>query len=117
MMLKVGDSTPWGPAQTVREVGPGIELVTTSSHGGFYLDAAHYKLINIMFPDWFPFCGQPGWFEEDCDAAIVVLAFPASFTPEEVGQARDMIRSLGSNAISFPDTRQLMWSKCAERIV
>lgn len=31
-------STPWGTAQTIETLAPGILLVTTASHGGLMLD-------------------------------------------------------------------------------
>ena len=34
-----------------------------------------------------------GWYEEDCDWARVALAFPERFTPEDVAQAQQTLRS------------------------
>jgi hypothetical protein len=39
-----------------------------------------------------PFAGE-GWYEEDIDWAIVALAFPEAFTPEERGAAKRTIAS------------------------
>jgi hypothetical protein len=75
--MKIGDATPWGPAQNVDEVAPGIVFVSTASHGGFKLDAE--KLAAVP-PAWlaasFNLQGKAGWFEEDCDWCMVGLTFP-----------------------------------------
>ena len=39
--------------------------------------------------------GNPQWFEEDCDAAHVIVAFPQFFTPAQVdrcNQARVVLQ-------------------------
>jgi hypothetical protein len=35
-----------------------------------------------------PFCGKAGWYEEDCDWAVVALSFPQFFTADELEAAR-----------------------------
>ena len=72
--MKTGSKTPWGKAQTIKVVTPGIISVTTSSHGGLKVS----KALN----DTIPAAGRKanGWYEEDCEWAIVALCFPAAFT-------------------------------------
>jgi hypothetical protein len=61
--------TPWGQADRVQEVGPGVTFVTTPSHGGFHLDAARNARVPRAWRDatWSG-QGLRGWYEEDCDA-------------------------------------------------
>lgn len=68
--------TPWGPSQNIKDLAPGIQEVSTRSHGGYKLD----RKRNAQVPEVFR---QPGgWYEEDCDYAIVVLMFPDAFKEE-----------------------------------
>jgi hypothetical protein len=84
-------STPWGASQTIREERPGITWTSTASHGGYMLDAARMDAFRQRFPAFTPYAGSP-WFEEDQDAAAVVLAFPDEFTDEQVRDACQVAR-------------------------
>lgn len=86
-------NTPWGPAQDVEPIAPGIDFISTASHGGFKLDAER----NAEVPDYlraasFNSQGERGWYEEDCDAAIVAVVFgeryPESFNSVEAAQEK-----------------------------
>jgi hypothetical protein len=69
LTLKVGSSTPWGAAQEAREVIPGFWTVSCAGHGGVKLDRARHARLPAG-------ARKPGgWFEEDCEAAIPMLAF------------------------------------------
>jgi hypothetical protein len=35
--------------------------------------------------------GMKGWYEEDCDAYIVIVTFSEYFTPQEVERAREAL--------------------------
>ncbi len=91
-MMTTGCHTPWGPAQTVTHHTDDVVSVTTASHGGFYV--AHRvkqtwpdALRNIeTFGD-----NGPLWYEEDLDAAIVVLAMPDLFDARAV---RECLRGI-----------------------
>lgn len=80
-------TTPWGQADQETAIGTdGIVFVSTPSHGGFYVPR---EVVATMPPSLYginPFAGE-GWYEEDCDWAIVLLAFPHLFTPREVQAA------------------------------
>ncbi len=69
-------STPWGAAQTTQHITRGIVSYSTASHGGYHVS----KTLNQQIPDYFR--DTEGWYEEDCDWAIVVLFFPAHFEPK-----------------------------------
>ena len=70
--MKVGDPTPWGPAQDVTKLAPGIEAVGTSSHGGIVLGPKHQAQIpNIIIP----FTGDRRFWEEDLDCYVPLLIF------------------------------------------
>ena len=81
-------NTPWGEVQDIEWMIPGrLCLVSTSSHGGFYVDP-RIKDRMTRWPS--PFLGNE-WFEEDCDAAYVIVSFPELFGPESVERARASI--------------------------
>jgi hypothetical protein len=61
--------TPWGKAQTVREVQPGILEITTAGHGGFKLSRYANSCVHSAWRR------AGGWYEEDCEWAIVALTF------------------------------------------
>ncbi len=79
-------NTPWGRADYVREIGNGILSVSTPSHGGYYVPPA--MVARMPEAARATFCGVSGWFEEDCDWALVAMSFPELFPPEAVGHAR-----------------------------
>lgn len=72
--------TPWGKPQHVQTIAPGIILVSTSTHGGFWLSPEQNKKIpEVLKKNTFGQNGLKGWYEEDEDAAIVRQAFPQYF--------------------------------------
>lgn len=76
--------TPWGPSQHQKSLAEGITLVETASHGGIHINAARIAAMPQGLRDFTPFTGKPGWYEEDCDWAIVALAFPEHFSDDMV---------------------------------
>ena len=70
--------TPWGPSQTVENIADGIDRITTASHGGYRLSADRLARVVQMFPRFRSYTGD-GWYEEDCDWAIVALVFTDHF--------------------------------------
>ena len=79
----MGCSTPWGEADEVIEVAPGIVEVGTPGHGGIWLSAARAKRI--------PGAGIPepkggAWFEEDLDYNIAIALHPAPFSKRDRGR-------------------------------
>jgi hypothetical protein len=71
--MKIGSRTPWGKADQVTEKAPGIWQVSTPGHGGYKLDRAHNLQVEAVWRK------VGGWYEEDCEWAIVVLTFEQTF--------------------------------------
>lgn len=68
--MRGGDPTPWGMAQDIQSFGGGVWSVATSRHGGFHLEPAANEKIPTEHRH------QGGWYEEDCDYAIVLWFYP-----------------------------------------
>jgi len=72
--------TPWGHSQSIEEIAPGIVFVSCAGHGGFKLDDERNKQVPAAWrARSFNKQGLRGWYEEDCDAVLVVLSFPGAF--------------------------------------
>lgn len=76
-------STPWGQAQTSTRFADGIMFYSTAGHGGFHLSPERLAdmpdALRKAHDNYCPFA----WFEEDCESALVILAFPDEFTADE----------------------------------
>lgn len=86
--------TPWGMADSVDQIGEGIVFVSTPSHGGYFVPPA----LNATIPATvkaltFNRLGESGWYEEDCDAALVPVYFPNWFGKSARERAQDFLRS------------------------
>ena len=77
--MKVTD-TPWGFADQVKVISPGITSVSTPGHGGLHVaDSLLAKMPReLAASNSYSGAGSP-WFEEDCEWALVCLAFPGAF--------------------------------------
>ncbi|HYH64393.1 MAG TPA: hypothetical protein VD866_06815 [Urbifossiella sp.] len=88
--------TPWGVAQHVTEIAPGIVSYSTASHGGIHLSDERVAEMPAALQDFVPFGGpQPGpgrWYEEDCDWSVVCLAFPQFFTESDAQAAHATLK-------------------------
>lgn len=88
--------TPWGIAQHVTEIAPGIVSYSTASHGGIHLSDERVAEMPEALRDFIPFGGPqrgPGrWFEEDCGWSVVALAFPQFFTEDDVKAAHATLK-------------------------
>ena len=74
--------TPWGPANHMYTIAPGIISVSTPSHGGLYVSAERYAQMPPQYQALvFPGFAQDGgaWFEEDSAWVGPVLAFWPEF--------------------------------------
>ena len=85
--------TPWGTPDYSREIATGLILFSTPGHGGFWLSLRREQARRDRFPEFVPFAGSP-WYEEDCDAAVVVLCFPEHFDDQGVMGAVRSVRSM-----------------------
>jgi hypothetical protein len=86
--------TPWGKADTVQKIADGITLVDTPSHGGFHIAKHRQGEIPKAARDNRFNPGTP-WYEEDCEAYIVMVAFPevATFLGVERSHALERLRA------------------------
>ena len=87
--------TPWGAPDNIEHVADGITWYDTPSHGGYHL--SDERLAQLP-----PICRDTragsGWFEEDCDAAIVHLFFADEVGATETESATRILRAgLGKN--------------------
>ncbi|MGQ7794504.1 DUF7007 domain-containing protein [Faunimonas sp. B44] len=80
-------SSPWGKPQDILQLAVGIWQVSTASHGGIKLSAD----LNRKMPDYMRKKG--GWYEEDCEWALVALVFPHAFKPSALRYAEESARN------------------------
>lgn len=91
--------TPWWQAQSADEIGPGIVRYSTASHGGYFLNkAANAKVPPSLKKSSFRGQGLSGWYEEDCDWAIVVYSFKDYFDAEHYAAAIKSLEQFHSEA-------------------
>jgi len=90
MKIKTRKSTPWGVSDYAREIADGIVCHGTPSHGGIHLSPARQRVVRQLFPRFETFAGG-AWYEEDCDWAVVVVAFPDDHDPKSLRGAVRMI--------------------------
>lgn len=65
--------TPWGMSQHSDKIATGIMKYDTASHGGIHLSTKR----NSIVPDYMR--NEDGWYEEDCEWAIVACVFPTEY--------------------------------------
>lgn len=79
-------SSPWGAVQGATELGAGVWSVHTAGHGGIKLSPARNAKVHEALR------AAGGWYEEDCDWAVVAYTFPDLFKPEHVVMALESLR-------------------------
>ena len=79
--------TPWGTVQYRELVADGIVRVHTAGHGGLVLSDARLRAMPTQFK--LNAYGTGRYFEEDCEWALVVLAFPDEFTQQQRDDAQE----------------------------
>lgn len=84
--------TPWGATQHHRERFPGIHFVSTAGHGGVWLSPERRQAMPEPLRHVGTWAGLP-WYEEDCDWALVALAFPEDFDGYSLHHAIGTARS------------------------
>ena len=86
--VREGSRTPWGAAQTVEHVAPGITAVGTAGHGGVKLSTERNAAVPTALRN------SSGWYEEDVEIEKVVAIFPEAFTRSRtVAEMRDSAES------------------------
>jgi len=99
VQTRMSASTPWGVSQLATIYAEGIVSHSTSGHGGFQLSPDRNSRIDASVRR------AGGWYEEDCEWAIVALTFPDLFTGYERRCADEAARN------TFPD----YWEKLRGR--
>ena len=94
--------TPWGYSDSAEIDAEGIVFYSTPSHGGYKLSPERMRQLRAKFPEYKLFAGEP-WFEEDCDAALVVLAFPEFYDRPHVFSAIQFARRFMRNGWEYAD--------------
>lgn len=89
--------TPWGHADHVKVIAPGIMHVSTPSHGGLWLSQERTELLRKLFPTFNGYAGLP-WLEEDQDWAVDAVVFPQDFDVRSVYYACRTITGLRLNS-------------------
>lgn len=79
--------TPWGMSDSQTVKTRGIIFYGTPSHGGFHVCHS----LNGLIPEYMR--RESGWYEEDCDWAIVAVSFSQLFDEKELELARQTLRS------------------------
>ncbi len=87
----MGTSTPWGMSDYSEKVAPGIVWYSTPSHGGYHLSPGRQLEMPIAFKT--ESRREDGWYEEDCNWCLVVVAFSSHFQPEKYQAAKDCMRN------------------------
>lgn len=80
--------TIWGVPDTIREIAPGIDEVSTSSHGGFILSPERLA----QMPENLRSCSftKDNHFEQDCSWCAVIIAWPEFFSVDDYNKASAM---------------------------
>ena len=94
--IREGQRSPWGTIDYVSHWDVGITNVGTAGHGGVKLSPGRNRVVH---PAW----RRPGgWYEEDCEWAIVAVTFPECYSPEHAATARTTARDW------FPDEYEVV---------
>ncbi len=70
----MGTRTPWGTSDYSRKYARGLIFYGTPGHGGYHLSPTVNAKVNEAWRR------SSGWYEEDCEWAIVALTFPEHFS-------------------------------------
>lgn len=91
--MPLGMNTPWGRADSCKNIGLGILSVTTSSHGGYFVPKELLCLVSKEHRDWAKkWSGSEQWYEEDCCWAAVAVSFPHLFPSHALPVAESILK-------------------------
>lgn len=86
LTFQVGAKTPWGPAQNVHRMAPGVLFVETAGHGGYLLSRERQQDVPV------PLRRRGGWYEEDGEAYIVDMVHPDARPGSDQQHAEGKVR-------------------------
>jgi len=84
--------TPWGNSDSSTKLTRGVICYSTPSHGGFHVS----KTMQQKMPEALRLDNGKhgdGWYEEDCDWCMVIIAFSNFFKTVEYNLAVDTLRN------------------------
>jgi len=91
-------STPWGASQYSDKIATGIMVYGTAGHGGVHLSTKR----NALMPDYMR--NNNGWYEEDCEWALVACVFPDEYLAHYEARLSDIVDIAKATMLSyFPD--------------
>lgn len=111
------NGSPWGMPESITGIAPGIFIITTASHGGYYLAPPQWARLKALFPSFQPFARVDGWLEEDCDAVLAPLVFPEFFDNEALFFAVHSVRGMGLSMPRFSDAVRYLATDAATPIM
>jgi len=68
-------NTPWGVPHSHQVMAPGIVFYSTASHGGVHLSNKRIGMLPTCIKPEHNWLRDFRWWEEDCDAAVILLVF------------------------------------------
>lgn len=100
-------TTPWGIPDHIIDLGDGVKIVHTPSHGGIYVppEIARAGIPAAYFEEGsFASQRRAGWFEEDCDAAIVIVHMPERFRSHYGDRWDDVYKACAESLMRWHQT-------------
>lgn len=91
-------SSPWGKVDGWSRFGDlGLFHHSTPGHGGIYVPPDMKRLMPKPYRDANQY-GGGGWFEEDCEWALVALSFPSGLDEKTMENARSAVKNYHPHA-------------------
>ena len=88
----------WGTLNSNDTIAPGIQWISGSDHGGFLLSRDRLKEMPVdLRGESFT---SDEYFEEDCSAVAIVLAFPQYFDTDQVIRATAMLKGIRASRMN-----------------
>lgn len=104
--------SPWGPVQHNECLAPGIYFVHTAGHGGIWISPDRRATMAEPYRNFTSKYGNigAGFYEEDCDWAVPVLAFAPELAAQFVTLAQktlELDRKSGRNYYAALHTKRI----------
>lgn len=99
--------TPWGIAQHIENLAPGVDVISTASHGGIRVSGASLDAMPQALRDIGDRHGPDVWFEEDIAWSAVCIGLPELFDESDYRVARGNLKHWYPAAFTkiFPSDR------------